>query len=905
MRHVLIVDDRSDNRYLLRALLQGHGFAVSEAENGSTALARARTQRPDVIVSDLLMPVMDGYTLLREWKADPGLASIPFIVYTATYTEPRDEKLALDLGADAFIVKPAEPEAFMELVANALARADEGGRVAASPRADETVVLREYNEVLVAKLEQRSAELEVHVAELQRAESRLGRLNRLYAALSETNHAIVHATAAPALLATACRIAIERGGLSAAWIGLLNTAGDGIRAAAHHGSHLPWVERLALLSPHATARTPVEIAVARGTTYLQNSLQDDPALAPIHDELEAAGLRAAIAIPLVQDGRMSGCFVLYAGERGFFDEEMTGLITEMAEDVAFALANFEREARRQRAEEAARLLGRAVEASANGIMITDARQPGNPLIHVNKAFERITGYSAAEALGRNPGFLVGADPLQRGLAEIRAAVKAQREAEVVLRSHRKDGSPFWNELSLAPVRDSAGTVTHFVGVINDISERIAYEEALERQNNEDPVTGLANRNLLRDRVGQAIAFARQDGRALVLLLLDLDNFKRINDSLGHDAGDQALKEIAKRIRDCVDACDTVARIGGDEFVVLLTDLAGAQAASLVAGRILRAIGQPLIVLGREIKISASIGASVFPDDDDGFEALLRNADAAMYRAKDAGRNAFHFYTADMNAEAVRKLEMEGRLRQAIAQDGFVLHYQPVHEAAGARMVAAEALVRMRDENGTITPPGEFIPLAEETGMILALGRWVLLAACREARRWLDLGREMQVAVNLSARQFNDEGLAAHIRHCLAAAGLPARLLKLEITESMVMRDVGQAARVLSTLKALDVSVSVDDFGTGHSSLACLRRFPLDQLKIDRSFVQDAAQDEDSAAIVRGIIALAGSLRLQTVAEGVETAEQVGFLRSAGCDLLQGYYFSRPLEADTLARRLAG
>jgi len=304
----------------------------------------------------------------------------------------------------------------------------------------------------------------------------------------------------------------------------------------------------------------------------------------------------------------------------------------MAEDVAFALANFEREARRQRAEEAAHLLGRAVEASANGIMITDARQAGNPLIHVNRAFERITGYSAAEALGRNPGFLVGADPLQRGLAEIRAAVKAQREAEVVLRSHRKDGSPFWNELSLAPVRDSAGTVTHFVGVINDISERIAYEEALERQNNEDPVTGLANRNLLRDRIGQAIAFARQDGRALVLLLLDLDNFKRINDSLGHGAGDQVLKEIAGRIRDCVDACDTVARIGGDEFAVLLTDLASAQAASLVAGRILRAIGQPFIVRGREIETRRRVlGASVFPDDDD-FEALLRNADAATVPA---------------------------------------------------------------------------------------------------------------------------------------------------------------------------------------------------------------------------------------------------------------------------------
>ena len=904
MRKILIVDDRTDNRYLLRALLQGHGFTVEEADNGIAALASARTHRPDLVISDLLMPAMDGYTLLREWKADPSLAPIPFVVYTATYTEPRDERLALDLGADAFIVKPAEPDVFMHAVENVLAATAADKQPAAKPRTDESVVLKEYNQVLIGKLEQRSAQLEARVAELQQAECRLERLNRLYAALSATNHTIVHAADAADLLQATCRIAVERGGLAAAWIGLLSPGSEELRVAANHGAPLPWLEHLAPLTTQPPPRTPAEIATASGRTYLCNRLQADAALVHLHEAFAQAGVEAAVAVPLQLDGSVNGCFTLFAREAGFFDDAMTELVTEMASDIAFALENFERDARSQRAEETAHLLGRAVEASANGIMITDPRQPDNPLIHVNRAFERITGYSASEALGRNPRFLAASDTGQRGLTELRMAIKSGREVDVVLRNYRKDGSLFWNELSVAPVYDAAGRATHCVGVINDITERIAYEEALERQNNEDPVTGLASRNLLRDRSNQAIAFARQDGRALALLLIDLDNFKRINDGLGHDAGDQMLKEIARRIRGCVDAHDTVARLGGDEFVVMLADLASPQTAALVAARILRAVRTPIVAHGREVEISASIGASVFPQDDDDFDALLRDADAAMYRAKDAGRNTFRFYTSDMNAEAVTKLEMEARLRRAIAQNELVLHFQPLYEAQSGSLFAAEALVRMRAADGGLIPPGNFIPLAEETGLILAVGRWVMLAACREARRWIDMGREMQVAVNLSARQFNDTGLTEHIHDCLAETGLPARLLKLEITESMVMCNAAQAAQILSGLKALGVGISVDDFGTGHSSLAYLRRFPLDQLKIDRSFVHDAAQDGDSAAIVRGIIALARSLRLQTVAEGVETAEQARFLKDAGCDLLQGYYFNRPLESEALARLLA-
>ncbi|MCE7957694.1 MAG: EAL domain-containing protein [Acidobacteria bacterium ACB2] len=896
----LVVDDRAENRYLLRTLLRAHGFTVEEASHGGEALELSRRELPDLVVSDLLMPVMDGYTLLRLWKSDARLSAVPFIVYTATYTEPKDEQLALDLGADAFLLKPAEPETFMERVHEVLEKARQGAMTAREPAVPEEAALKLYSEVLVTKLEHRSAQLEQRVAELAASEAQVRRLNRLYAALSETNQAIVHVGDRDALFRSVCRIAVDRGGLRLAWVGVRDARTGEVVPVAWSGDWEAWGQRLRPFRVDGPRRDPVEIALAEDRVWVGNDLQAEPSLSAVREALEEAGLRSAASLPLRVGGRAVGALTLYAGEAGFFDESLKALVVEMASDVSFALENLVKEEQLRASVEALRLNSRAIEATANGIAITDLWERGSAILYVNPAFERITGYAGAEAKGRSPAFLLGADSAQLGVAEVEAALREEREGQAVLRCYRKDGSPFWNELSLAPVRDASGRATHFVCIVNDITERKQYEEQLERQNNQDTLTGLASRNLLRDRTGQAIAFAERHSRSVALLFLDVDGFKRINDGLGHNVGDALLTAVASRIGECVRRRDTLARLGGDEFVVVLADLASLQHVPTMCGRILRAVDRPIRAGERDVHVTASIGVSVFPQDGKDYDTLLRNADAAMYGAKQAGRNTFRFYTADMNEEALRRLELETRLRQACPRGELLLHFQPLVSLDGQRVEDVEALLRWRDSGGALIPPASFIPLAEETGLIDSIGGWALQSACRQGRRWQEEGRELRVSVNLSARQFRDRDLVRTTRRCLEETGLPARLLRLEITESAVMENAEEAVGVLSELKALGVGLSVDDFGTGYSSLAYLRRFPIDQLKIDRSFVHDMVQHPDSASIVRGIVGLARSLRLQTVAEGVETEEQRAALAEAGCDLMQGFLFSRPLPPEELA-----
>ncbi|TAN54172.1 MAG: bifunctional diguanylate cyclase/phosphodiesterase, partial [Betaproteobacteria bacterium] len=350
--------------------------------------------------------------------------------------------------------------------------------------------------------------------------------------------------------------------------------------------------------------------------------------------------------------------------------------------------------------------------------------------------------------------------------------------------------------------------------------------------------------------------------------------------------------------------DTVARLGGDEFVVVLPEITRPEDAAMVARKVLSTVAQAAMLEGQEISLSASVGIGLYPKDGTDHDVLLRNADAAMYRAKESGRNRYRFYTADMNERALERLELEARLRHALAREELVLHYQPLCRVSDRAITDVEALVRWRSADGSLVPPSEFIPLAEESGLIVPIGEWILGMACRQNKAWLDAGLpSIGVAVNLSARQFREKGLVASVRRALEASGLPARHLKLEITEGTVMHDVEKAAAILVELKALGVDIAVDDFGTGYSSLAYLRRFPIDQLKIDRSFVHDMATQPESAALVRGIVALAKSLRLQTVAEGVETEAQVRILEAAGCDKIQGYVVSPPLPPDALGALL--
>ena len=902
MKRILVVDDHADNRYLLRSLLTGNDLEVLEAENGEEALDIARTEPPDLIISDLLMPTMDGYTLLREWNADQELCRIPFMVYTATYTEAADEQLAVDLGADAFLRKPSEPEDFMTRVWKLLERQrpDEADRKPIPFDQDSSIDQR-YSQVLVRKLEEKAMELERRVTEISESKAAVERLGRLYAALSETNKAIVHITHQQDLFEAVCRIAVERGGFTMAWVGLLNEEGDQIELAASHGGDPGWFSTITPLSIHEPLRTPVEIALGKKRTFLSNNLLDEPALESVRDVITKSGLQSGACCLIGSNDEFIGTLTLYSREPGFFDQHLTDLIHEMAADISFALENYRKEALRKEteeklkiSEETNRLSRRAVEASANGIMITDNSSPENPIIYINPAFEYMTGYSRDDAIGRNPWFLVGNDRDQRGLAEITAAVQTLEPADALLRSYRKDGSPFWIEATIAPVLDETGAATHFVGIMNDVTERKEYEEQLERQYSEDQLTGLASRNLLKDRTEQAITFAQHNHRHVALLFVDLDQFKRINDSLGRKAGDRILLDVASRLDERIGMRHTVSRISSDEFVVLLTDLDNQHEAGKVAKDIMVVFDEPFSIMDRQVKIAASIGISTYPDGGTNFDALLRNADIAMYRAKQSDTDTVRIYTDDMNVEAIQKLDLESRLRKAIENDDLELHYQPIVDLETGAMDAAEALVRWRDTEDHLLEPNEFISLAEETGLIVPLGRWVLYKACEDARTWQDAGISASLAINLSARQFGDPGLIDHIQDAIARSRLNPTSLHLEITESILMTHAERATRILSRLRDLGLSVAIDDFGTGYSSLAYLRQFPIDQLKIDQSFVHEAIEHADSAAIVCGIVSIAQGLNLKSVAEGVERAEQRDFLIQAGCRLAQGYLFSHPL-----------
>ena len=559
---------------------------------------------------------------------------------------------------------------------------------------------------------------------------------------------------------------------------------------------------------------------------------------------------------------------------------------------------------RKRTEKALQLRERAIEASSNAIIITSAAGPGYPIEYVNSAFVRMTGYSSEDVLGKSMRLLIKDDRDQPGVAEFKAATIEKREGHAIIRSYRKDGTLFWNDLYVAPVRDVSGETTHFIAVQSDITAMKRYEADLEFQANQDPLTGLANRNLLRDRLSQALAYADRYGHTLWVVFVDLDRFKFINDTLGRDAGDALLKAVAERLRSTIREADTLARIGGDEFVLILPETADERLATGAIQRIMDTISRPLKIDEHEFFLTCSIGIAVYPTDGADSETLVKHADIAMYRAKETGRNNSQFYTPVMNERALERLRIEGDLRNALVRQEFILHYQPQVDLRTGRIIGMEALIRWQHPVFGMVSPIRFIGLAEETGLIVPIGAWVIRTACAQSKAWQRAGfGNLRIAVNLSARQFAQQNLAQSIADVLKETELDPRYLEIELTESLLMTDVERAVSVLRDLNELGVQLSIDDFGTGYSSLSYLKRFPIDVLKIDQSFVRDITLDPDDAAIVELIISLAHSLNLQVIAEGVETQEQLTFLRDHRCNEIQGYYFSRPVPADEFRQML--
>jgi diguanylate cyclase (GGDEF)-like protein/PAS domain S-box-containing protein len=560
---------------------------------------------------------------------------------------------------------------------------------------------------------------------------------------------------------------------------------------------------------------------------------------------------------------------------------------------------------KKRAEENLRLWGRAIEASSNGIMIVDVSMAERAIVYANPAFQQITGYTPDEVIGRDPRFLQGAGNDHPEMNEIHSAVRDLREGRAVVRNYRKDGKPFWNELSMAPVREADGRVKYFIGILNDITQRKRHEAELEHQATHDSLTKLPNRTLLEDRLRQAIAHACRDQTFAAVLFIDLDRFKVVNDSVGHEAGDQLLCQVAERLRLIFRESDTVARPGGDEFVVVAERIENEQAAAVLAQRIMQSLAPPFLIAGQQFYASCSIGIGIFPKDGRAASELLKNSDAAMYRAKELGRNNFQFYTPTMNERARERLELDVALRDALDRAEFILHYQPQVDLSTGAVVGVEALIRWQHPTLGLVPPSRFVGLAEETGLIVPIGVWVLRTACAQAKAWQRAGfGDLRMTVNLSARQFAERDLVDVIATILEDTGLAPDLLELELTESLVMTEVEHAVTVLNNLRALGVQLSIDDFGTGYSSLSYLKRFPINALKIDQSFVHEISPNSNDAAISTAIISMAHSLGIRVIAEGVETEAQCEFLSRNMCDQFQGFLFSEPLPADEFTSLLS-
>jgi diguanylate cyclase (GGDEF)-like protein/PAS domain S-box-containing protein len=548
-----------------------------------------------------------------------------------------------------------------------------------------------------------------------------------------------------------------------------------------------------------------------------------------------------------------------------------------------------------------RQAAKVFENTSEGVIITD---PGQRIVAVNQAFTRITGYSEDEAKGQKPKLLRSGRHDDDFYRQMWKVIKTTGRWQGEIWNRRKDGVEYPGWLNISEVRDETDEIVNYIGVFADITAIKEAQEKLEHTAHHDALTGLPNRILFRDRLEQGMAAVRRSGKGLALLFIDLDRFKLVNDTLGHDAGDLMLQEVTRRLVGCLREEDTVARMGGDEFVVILNGIAQPEDAALLASRLLVVVGHPLTLAGHEVVPGLSIGISLYPQNGEEVDILLKNADAAMYRAKEKGRNCYQYYSNEMTEAGMDRLELESDLRQALEHGELMLHYQPQVDLAEGKIIGVEALIRWQHPSRGIISPAVFIPLAEDIGLIGLIGEWVLNTACAAAKAWQAAGLPfLRIAVNVSGRQISNDNVVDMVAAALQRSGLAPQFLEVEVTESVVMKDAARAISTLNALKELGISLAIDDFGTGYSSLSYLKRFPINKLKIDKTFVDGLPNEPDDAAIALAIIAMAHSLRLTVIAEGVETEAQLAFLLARGCDEIQGYFFSKPLPEEQFVELL--
>ena len=747
------------------------------------------------------------------------------------------------------------------------------------------------------------------ITERKSSEAKLQRLMKLYAALNQCNQSIVRCNSEQELFQQVCRDAVQFGGIQMAWVGLLDGPTRLVKPVASFGTGTEYLEgiKISVDAGEPSGQGPTGTSIREDHPVWIQDFQNDPHLALWYERAKRAGWASSASLPLHCNGVPIGTLNLYSDVAGAFDEAARNLLVGMVTDISYALTRFELLEERSKAEDAMRIAAVTFETQ-EAILITD---PDGNILRVNHAFEEITGYSAEEVIGSNPRMFQSgihdAEFFRSMWTDLLGTGKWAGE----IWDKRKDGEVYPKLMTITATNDDEDRVTNYVAVFRDISNRKKSEQEIHQLAFYDPLTKLPNRRLLLDRLQQGLAISARSGRHGALLFLDLDHFKTINDTRGHAKGDQLLIEVARRLFTCVREGDSVARLGGDEFVVVLEELSSdadeaATQTEMVAEKIRMELDKPYVMGDYEFHSTVSIGISLFFDHRESAEDLLRHADVAMYQAKMAGRNTMRFFDPHMQMALEARAAMEADLRRALEKQQFHLCYQ-VQVDSLRRPLGAEVLLRwVHPERGDVSPT-QFIPLAEETGLIVPIGLWVLKTACAQLKAWQSNARtrDLVLSVNVSAKQFRQTDFVEQAQRILMESGAKPSHLKMEFTESTVLENVEDTISKMRELKILGVGFSVDDFGTGYSSLQYLKRLPLDQIKIDQSFVRDIVSDPNDAAIVQTIIAMTEALGLNVIAEGVETMAQFEFLNKHGCHAFQGFLFSKPVPIDQFESVLPG
>ena len=741
-----------------------------------------------------------------------------------------------------------------------------------------------------------------NITERKQLELALLRKNAMYAVLSATNSAIVHMQDRRELFDEVCRVAMGLGGFCLAWIGVLHESDRCVAPVAMAGDTGNLVQ---LIVAHycdelAGECGPIGMAILENRHVLSNDFLNETSAAPWHDTAMRNGIRSSLSLP-IRGGGIRGAIMVYATDQNYFQQDAIDLLLEMAEDVSFALEKIQAAEQHRQDEAQLRLHAKVFDNSSEGMIIADA---DNHILMVNQAFTDTFGYILEEVKGKNPRILNSGRQERNFYVQMWETLLTQGFWQGEIWDRNKNGEIFPVWLTINTVKDEAGKVVNHFAVYSDLSQKKAQEQ-LHHLLHYDALTDLPNRLLLEDRVTEVIVHARLHGRYVAVLFINLDHFHAINDLLGHAAGDQVLRAIASRLSESAGELATVSHFSGDTFVVVLPDISHPSELNPFTEILLGVISAPLSIGEQEVELTGRIGIAVYPNDGKDFAELMKNADLAALQAKEAGRNNYCYFTSSMNEHSAQLHTMRGMLRHALQNNWFVLYYQPQVNILSGEIIGCEALIRMRHPEQGLISPAEFIPVAEETGLIVAIGEWVIREACGQMKRWHDQGySDLVMAVNVSPLQLRQPNLITVIRQALDESGLSPQYLELEFTEGAVMKNIASTLELMKKFKNMGLRLNIDDFGTGYSSLSYLKQFPIDKLKIDQSFVSNITLDPSDAAIVQAIIALARSLGLSTIAEGVETESQLGYLRTLHCNEIQGYFFSPPVPSDEFIALLA-